>query len=175
MAGKMPGAGEGGFPGGFPGGPGVPPFDFSALQSVLSVRAASPPLLPPVHSLMWSLARRLTMLCDAAQDPSIKQMAEQIAQDPAFAQMTQALQASISTAGGDHAQVADAPEEAVENVAHAPPGMPAMDPQKYADAMQNLMQNPQFMEMATKLGNQLISVRLWYPGNIRPYTSVASV
>jgi hypothetical protein len=83
-------------------------------------------------------------------------MAEQIAQDPAFAQMTAALQASM--AGGE-----GAPEEgAVEREAEASGGAQGspMDAEKYAAALSNVLQNQNFMEMAEKLGQQIMSVRL---------------
>jgi len=77
------------------------------------------------------------------QDPGIKNMAEQIAQDPAFAQMSAALQASMANGGG-------APG--------APGGQPNVDPEQYAQAMAGVLGNPGFMEMAEKLGQQIMSV-----------------
>ena len=82
-------------------------------------------------------------------------MAEQIAQDPAFAQMTAALQASM--AGGE-----GVPEEGVadrEAGASGGPQGPPMDAEKYASALSNVLQNQSFMEMAEKLGQQIMSVR----------------
>ena len=106
------------------------------------------------------------------QDPSIKQMAEQIAQDPAFAQMTAALQASVA---GDEAGASGAEEKsaAVPSVPGGPAGLPTMDAEKYAQAMSNVLQNQHFMEMAEKLGQQIMSVcdppqcNFWYPTSLR--------
>lgn len=70
-------------------------------------------------------------------------MAEQIAQDPAFAQMSAALQASMVNGGGEAGQSASAPP---------------IDPEQYAQAMSSVLQNPQFMEMAEKLGQQIMTV-----------------
>lgn len=79
-------------------------------------------------------------------------MAEKIAQDPAFAQMTAALQQSM---GG---QPGAAPEAAA--------GPAGFDTSKYMEAMGGVLQNPQFMDMAEKLGQQIMQVlrcycRLW--------------
>ena len=89
------------------------------------------------------------------QDPSIKQMAEQIAQDPAFAQMTAALQASVA---GDEAGASGVDGKAGDVPAGGPGGLPTMDAEKYAQAMSNVLQNQHFMEMAEKLGQQIMSV-----------------
>lgn len=78
------------------------------------------------------------------QDPNIKNMAEQIAQDPAFAQMSAALQASMANGGNAPAQAA---------------GQPPIDPEQYAQAMTSVLSNPGFMEMAEKLGQQIMTVR----------------
>ena len=71
-------------------------------------------------------------------------MAEKIAQDPAFAQMTAALQQSM---GG---QPGAAPEAAA--------GPAGFDTSKYMEAMGGVLQNPQFMDMAEKLGQQIMQV-----------------
>jgi hypothetical protein len=74
-------------------------------------------------------------------------MAEKIAQDPAFAQMTAALQQSMGGAPGGAA-----PEAA------AAAGPAGFDTSKYMEAMGGVLQNPQFMEMAEKLGQQIMQV-----------------
>ena len=76
------------------------------------------------------------------QDPNIKSMAEQIAQNPAFVQMSQALQASM----------ADGQQGPAEG------GGPPLDPQQYAQAMSSVLGNPEFMQMAEQLGQQIMSV-----------------
>lgn len=68
-------------------------------------------------------------------DPSIKSMAEQIAQDPSFAQMTARLQQSVR-AGDD--------------------GAPQLDHSQYFNAMQEVMSNPNFLSIAEKLGSALM-------------------
>ncbi|CAI5515154.1 unnamed protein product [Closterium sp. Naga37s-1] len=74
-------------------------------------------------------------LAGVLNDPSIKEMAEQIAKDPSFSQMTQELQGSVKV-GSD--------------------GAPQLDPQQYMKAMQQVMSNPSFMTIAEKFGNALM-------------------
>lgn len=70
-------------------------------------------------------------------DPSIKELAEQIAKDPGFASAAQQLQRSVQAPiqGGS---------------------APQLDPQQYFGALQQVMQNPQFVTMAKKLGTVMM-------------------
>jgi hypothetical protein len=73
--------------------------------------------------------------CVRRQDPSIKEMAEQIAKDPAFTEMAEQLQKTVVSPRQQQQQ---------------------LDPQKYVATMQQLMQNPQFVAMAERLGSALM-------------------
>ncbi|MBA0815772.1 hypothetical protein Gohar_000509, partial [Gossypium harknessii] len=70
-------------------------------------------------------------------DPSIKELAEQIAKDPSFNQMAEQLTKTFQGAAAEETT-------------------PQFDPQQYYSTMQQVMQNPQFMTMAERLGNALM-------------------
>jgi hypothetical protein len=74
-----------------------------------------------------------------AQDPSIREIAQQISLDPAFRQMA-----------GSLAQASGSPDA---------PATPAVDPAAYMQAMQGMMSNPEFMHMAERLGTQMMQAR----------------
>ena len=66
-------------------------------------------------------------------------MAEQLANDPSFQAMASQLQKQQQ--GGQESAT------------------PSIDPEAYTSAMQNLMNNPQFMQVAEKLGSEMMQVR----------------
>lgn len=69
-------------------------------------------------------------------DPSIRVLVEQISNDPAFSSMAKQLQTSIKKSGKA--------------------SLSQLDTQEYFDAMQIIMQNSQFVQMAERLGMALI-------------------
>eukprot|EP00252_Welwitschia_mirabilis_P023232 TRINITY_DN652_c0_g1_i1.p1 TRINITY_DN652_c0_g1~~TRINITY_DN652_c0_g1_i1.p1 ORF type:complete len:338 (+),score=97.24 TRINITY_DN652_c0_g1_i1:215-1228(+) len=78
----------------------------------------------------------LSALSNIFNDPSIKEMAEHVARDPAFTRMAEKLQHTMQSPSSQ--------------------GGAQLDAEQYFSAMQQVMQNPQFMTMAEKLGNTLM-------------------
>lgn len=76
------------------------------------------------------------VICDVTQDPSIKELAEQISKDPSFNKMAEQLQKTFQGTGA----------------------APQFDTNQYFSTVQQVMQNPQFMAMAERLGSALMQV-----------------
>ena len=103
----------------------------------------SPHLVVPPFKVVLRLCG--AMAC--YQDPSIKQLAEQIAKDPSFQGLTSQLQDSMAgLMGGGRPDPSAMPDPA------------SFDPPKYMQAMSSMYQNPTFMRMAEKLGQAIIQV-----------------
>lgn len=110
-------------------------FDFSGMAGILNVS-----LLCHFLCLGNIWLRNCVMgLVVSFKDPSIKELAEQIAKDPAFNQLAEQLQRSVPTASHEG-------------------GLPNFDPQQYMNTMNQVMHNPEFRTMAERLGNALVQV-----------------
>lgn len=72
-----------------------------------------------------------------SQDPSIKAMAEKLAQDPNFAQMSRSFESQLPGASG---------------------ATPSMDPTAAHKAMADMFQNEDFVHMAQELGQRIMQV-----------------
>jgi hypothetical protein len=103
-------------------------------------------------------------LREMLEDPSIKEMAEQISSDPNFKAMAEQMQANMANM---QAQMGALPPGMGGMPPGMPPGMgmmagmpgggmPGVDQQAAMEAMQGVMQNPAFMKMAQKLGEQMM-------------------
>lgn len=125
--------------------PGIP-FDMSSMAGLLNVyyELKHFNLIMIISEITCNQIIRMNPVCGFLingdlQDPSIKELAEQISKDPSFNKMAEQLQQTFH--GGDH-------------------GVPQFDTQQYFSTMQQVMQNPQFMSMAESLGNAMMQVLL---------------
>jgi hypothetical protein len=80
-------------------------------------------------------------------------MTEAIAQDPTFLEMAKEMQEAM----GGLNLAGEGGEAAAGGM---PAGMPAIDPMKYMQAMERVMQNPEFLTAAESLGRGLMSQAL---------------
>ena len=147
--------------------------DMDMLQAMMNVsvvqfrRMCLQPAKPRVsHHIFFADFTFLTpfFLSLTAQDPNIRRMTEAISQDPVFLEMAKELQDSM-LAGGMGGLNMDGEPGAEGGAAPgampgAMPGMPPMDPAKYMEAMQRVMENPEFLTAAESLGRGLMSQAL---------------
>jgi len=96
----------------------------------------------------------------APQDPSIKAMAEQMSKDPQFQALTRQMAGSMGPAGASQGEGSGDTDgtttEAAAGGMPAFPGMPGGGMGNYMQAMQSLVSNPGFMQMAEKIGQQIM-------------------
>ncbi|KAJ9183291.1 hypothetical protein P3X46_007168 [Hevea brasiliensis] len=111
----------------------IPKSEMSSGESQSGQGRSSPSPGPGLASNVFDFSAMSGLL----NDPSIKELAEQISKDPAFNQMAEQLHKTLQGAGAEE-------------------GIPQFDSQQYYSTMQQVMQNPQFMTMAERLGNALM-------------------
>lgn len=120
---------------------GAPPGDKASVadsigpKSEPSVSEVSSDAFPPEVGLAGN-PFDFSAMSNLLNDPSIKDLAQQIAKDPSFNEMTEQLQKTFQGSAGE--------------------GIPQFDPRQYQSTMQQVMQNPQFMAMAERLGSALM-------------------
>eukprot|EP00210_Caulerpa_lentillifera_P002161 g2075.t1 len=127
----------------------------------MSDNAPPNPGLPPDFAAGGPLGSLLN-------DPAILEMAQELQRDPAFQQMQQVLQqsfgmgagvgASTSSPGEDVPPMPTAPDPTVNQTPPFAGGIPPtdVDPTKAFEAMQKLYSNPQFLQMAEKIGQTML-------------------
>jgi len=93
----------------------------------------------------------MSSLSSILNDPSIKAMAEQISHDPQFQALARQMQAAMGAGeGSGDSDGAGAPPRGMDF------GMGGAGMGGYMSAMQNLLANPSFMQMAEKVGQQIM-------------------
>ncbi|CAN8257793.1 unnamed protein product [Cochlearia groenlandica] len=109
----------------------------SNKTSVKKIESSSSPS-QAIPGLDFGGAFDFSSMASILNDPSIKEMAEQIAKDPSFNQLAEQLQRSVPSAS------------------HEGGGLPNFDPEQYMNTMKQVMDNPEFRTMAERLGNALV-------------------